>query len=128
MKRVIATKDAPAAIGPYSQAAVYEGKFIFCAGQIGIDPQTGELVTGGIEAQTERTMGNLKAVLEAGLSSFASVVKTTIYLTNINDFTAVNQIYSRYFMDDFPPARSTVQVAALPKGALIEIECIAACK
>ena len=126
MKRVIATKDAPAAIGPYSQATVFEGKLVFCAGQLGIDPQTNELVPGGVGAQTERAMQNLKAVLEASLTSFANVVKVTIYLTDIGDFPAVNQIYARYFGEDLPPARSTVQVAALPKGALIEIDCIAA--
>lgn len=126
MKRVIATKDAPAAIGSYSQGTAYEGKLVFCAGQIGIDPRTGELAPGGIEAQTERAMKNLEAVLEAGLTSFINVVKVTIYLTDMADFPVVNQIYGRYFGEDLPPARSTVQVAALPKGALIEIECIAA--
>jgi len=125
VKKVIETAKAPAAIGPYSQGVIYEGRFIFTAGQIGIDPATGELVAGGIEAQTQRVMENLSAVLEAGISGFDRVLKTTIFLTDISNFARVNQIYAHYF-NDKPPARSTVQVAALPKGALVEIECIAA--
>ncbi|MBM3329674.1 MAG: hypothetical protein FJY67_09435 [Calditrichaeota bacterium] len=124
MKRVIETTEAPAAIGPYSQGVVHEGRIIFCAGQIGIDPATGELAT-GVEAQTERAMKNLSAVLDAGLSNLDKMLKTTIFLSDINDFTAVNAVYAKFF-NDKPPARSTVQVAALPKGALVEIECVAA--
>ncbi len=125
MKKVVETSKAPAAIGPYSQAVVYDGRLIFTAGQIGIDPVTGELVPGGVEAQTERVMQNLAAILDAGLSSFDRVIKTTIFLTDISNFAVVNRIYAGFF-DDKPPARSTVQVAALPKGALVEIECVAA--
>jgi len=125
VKRAIDTKGAPAAIGPYSQGIYYEGKLLFTAGQIGLDPATGELVPGGIAAQTERACNNLKAVLEAGLSSFDKTLKTTIFLVDINDFPVVNEIYGRFIRKDDQPARSTVQVAALPKGALIEIECIA---
>ncbi|MBM3326188.1 MAG: RidA family protein [Calditrichaeota bacterium] len=124
MKRTIESTRAPAAIGPYSQGVVHEGKIIFLAGQIGIDPATSELVPGGIEAQTVRTMENIKAVLEDGLSNMDRVLKTTIFLKDIADFATVNAIYARYFTDK-PPARSTIQVAALPKGALLEIECIA---
>jgi len=124
LKRTIESTRAPAAIGPYSQGVVHEGKIIFLAGQIGIDPATSELVPGGIEAQTVRTMENIKAVLEDGLSNMDRVLKTTIFLKDIADFATVNAIYARYFTDK-PPARSTIQVAALPKGALLEIECIA---
>jgi len=125
MKRIINTNNAPAAIGPYSQGVINEGRFIFTAGQLGLDPISGELVGGGIEAQTRRTLDNLKAVLEAGHSNLDRVVKVTIYLANISDFATMNEIYAEYFPKD-PPARSAVQVAALPKGGLIEIECIAA--
>ncbi len=124
MKRTIESNRAPAAIGPYSQGVIHEGKLIFLAGQIGIDPATGELVPGGIEAQTIRIMENIKCLLEDGLSNMDRVIKTTIYLKDIADFATVNSIYARYFTDK-PPARTTVQVAALPKGALLEIECIA---
>lgn len=125
MKRVVETRKAPAAIGPYSQGTTYEGKLLFTAGQIGIDPATGELVPGGVAAQTERAMENLKAVLEAGLTTFDKVLKTTIYLTDLSHFAEVNEVYARYFEKGRYPARTTVQVAALPKGALVEIECIA---
>jgi 2-iminobutanoate/2-iminopropanoate deaminase len=125
MKNVVETSHAPAAIGPYSQAVIYDGKLIFTAGQIGIDPATGELVPGGIGEQTVQVMENLNAVLDKGLSNFDRVLKTTIFLADIKDFTVVNEIYARYFTDK-PPARSTIQVAALPKGARVEIECIAA--
>jgi len=125
MKKIISTPKAPAAIGPYSQAILYEGRFLFTAGQIGIDPATGQLAEGGIEAETKRVMDNLGAVLDAGLSNYDRILKTTIFLTDMNNFTAVNDIYAKYFTE-MPPARSTVQVAGLPKGALVEIECIAA--
>lgn len=122
MKTPIATSAAPAAIGPYSQA-IRAGDFIFTAGQIGLDPATGELRS-GLVAQTEQAMNNLAAVLAAAGASFADVVKTTIFLADMADFQAVNAIYGSYFSAD-PPARSTVQVAALPKGGRVEIEMIA---
>jgi 2-iminobutanoate/2-iminopropanoate deaminase len=117
------TDGAPAAIGPYSQAIV-SGGFIFTAGQIGLDPATMEFVEGGVEQQAHRVLTNLKAVLEAGGSSMKNVVKTTMYLADMADFVAVNEIYAQYFVEPFP-ARSAVQVAKLPKGALVEIDAIA---
>lgn len=123
-KIVINAKDAPAAIGPYSHAIDTGLGLIFTSGQIPIDPQTGELVDGGIEAQTEQVFANLKSVLEASGSSFEQVVKTTVFLQDLKDFAVVNQIYGKYFNEN-APARSCVQVAALPKNALIEIEAIA---
>ncbi len=124
MKRMIETRNAPAAIGAYSQGVVYEGRLVFTAGQIGIDPRTGELVE-GVAAQAEQALKNLSAVLESGLSSLKNVLKVTIFLSDIGDFDTVNEVYARHFPVE-PPARSAVQVAALPKGALVEIECIAA--
>jgi 2-iminobutanoate/2-iminopropanoate deaminase len=118
----IKTADAPAAIGPYSQAIAIDG-LLFCSGQLGLDPATGNLVE-GVEAQAERVMLNLRAVLDAAGATFADVVKTTIFLADIDDFAVVNAVYGR-FMPDPPPARSTVQVAALPKGGRVEIEAIA---
>jgi 2-iminobutanoate/2-iminopropanoate deaminase len=123
MKKVISTTDAPKAIGPYSQA-IAAGSLVFCSGQIPLDPETGEMVQGDIEEQTRRVMKNLQGVLEAAGCSFDSVVKTTIFLTDLADFAKVNEIYGIYFQSD-PPARSTVQVAALPKGAGVEIEAVA---
>ncbi len=119
----IETDKAPAAIGPYSQA-VRGGGWLFFSGQIPLDPASGELVTGGIGRQTEQVMANIGAVLEAAGLDFSSVVKTTIYLVDLQDFGEVNGIYGRYF-GSVAPARATVQVAALPKGALIEIEGVA---
>jgi 2-iminobutanoate/2-iminopropanoate deaminase len=119
----VSTSAAPAAVGPYSQAIV-AGDLVFCAGQIGLDPATGELVEGGVEAQAERVLRNLSAVLDAAGCQFAEVVKTTVFLADIDDFGAVNAVYAR-FMPDPPPARSTFAVGALPKGARIEIEAIA---
>ena len=122
MKKEVSTPKAPGAIGPYSQA-IDTGDFVFLAGQIGIDPEKGELVS-GIEAQARQVMENIKAVLqEAGLG-FKNVVKTTIYLANMEDFGKVNEIYGSYFEKPYP-ARSTVAVKSLPKGALVEIEVIA---
>ncbi len=121
--RPVETKDAPAAIGPYSQA-VRAGDHLFLSGQVPIDPATGELVQGDIAAQTERVLDNLAAVLAAGGASFAKVVKTTIYLVDLGDFQAVNATYAKRFTSA-PPARATVQVAALPKGARVEIDAIA---
>ncbi len=123
MKKTISTKNAPAAIGPYSQATILNG-FVFVSGQIPLDPATGELVEGGIAEQTARVMENLKAVLAAAGSSIEKVVKTTIYLKDLRDFAVVNDVYGRYFAAD-PPARATVEVARLPKDVRVEIDCIA---
>jgi 2-iminobutanoate/2-iminopropanoate deaminase len=119
----IATKSAPAAIGPYSQA-VRAANMVFLSGQIPLDPATGAMIEGDIRAQTERVMTNLGAVLEAAGLSFANVARTTIYLTDLGDFAAVNEVYGKRFPEN-PPARATVQVAALPKGARVEIDAIA---
>lgn len=119
----ITTDKAPKAVGPYSQAIV-AGSFIFCSGQIGLDPQTGNLAE-GIKNQTKQVLENLSAVLEAESLNFKDVVKSEIFITNIADFTIVNEIYSRYFVSDPKPSRITVEVSNLPKGALIEISCIA---
>ncbi|HEY5991273.1 MAG TPA: RidA family protein [Candidatus Udaeobacter sp.] len=124
MKKIISTNEAPAAIGAYSQA-VRSGRFVFCSGQIPLDPKSGEIVSGDIAAQTRRVLDNIAAVLRADGLTFDNVVKTTIFLTDLGDFQAVNEIYGSYFKQD-PPARSTVQVSALPKGANVEIEVIAA--
>ncbi len=120
---VISTKGAPAAIGPYSQAIKTNG-FVLTAGQIPLDPETGNIVEGGITEQTERVMKSLAAVLEAAGTSFANVVKSTCFLVNLDDFPAFNEVYARLFGAN-PPARSTVQVAKLPRGSLVEVECVA---
>ena len=122
-RTAVATGLAPAAIGPYSQA-IDVGCLLFCSGQLGLDPASGDFVEGGVGAQAERAMESLGAVLEAAGLSFADVVKTTIFLADMADFPTVNAVYAR-FMPEPPPARSTVQVAALPKGGLVEIEAIA---
>jgi len=122
-RKIISTQHAPAAVGPYSQA-VQVGDFIYSAGQIPLVPATGKLIEGGIEAQTRQVMQNLAAVLEAAGSSLAHVIKTTIYVTDLANFAAINQVYGSFFAAD-PPARSTVQVAALPLGAQVEIEVVA---
>lgn len=119
----ISTPSAPAALGPYSQAIALDG-IVFASGQIALDPASGQLVKGDVQAQTHRALQNLRAVLEAAGSSLGNVVKTTVFLTSMNDFTAMNEIYATYFGDE-PPARSTVAVADLPKGAQVEIEAIA---
>ena len=119
----IATDAAPRAIGPYSQA-VRSDDFIFCSGQIGLDPATGEIVAGGIEAETQRVLENLQAVLTAAGVTSRAVLRTTIYLVDLGDFARVNAIYERFFAAPFP-ARSTVGVAALPRGARVEIDAIA---
>jgi 2-iminobutanoate/2-iminopropanoate deaminase len=124
MKKIISTNEAPAAIGPYSQA-VRSGSLLFCSGQIPLDPKAGQLISGDISAQTRRVLDNIAAVLRAEGRSFDDVVKTTIFLTDLSDFQTVNEIYGSYFKQN-PPARSTVQVSALPKGASVEIEVIAA--
>jgi 2-iminobutanoate/2-iminopropanoate deaminase len=123
MKQAIATPEAPRAIGPYSQA-ISVGEWLFCSGQIPLDPKGGEIVAGGIEEQTKRVLENLGAVLSAGGSGLDRVVKTTVFLTDLGDFAAMNAVYGEYFGEP-APARATVQVAALPKGARIEIEAIA---
>jgi 2-iminobutanoate/2-iminopropanoate deaminase len=122
-KEIIATEEAPKAIGPYSQA-VRVGPLVFLSGQIPLDPQTGEIVPGDIVVQTKRVMENLSAVLRASGVSLSEVVRSTIYLTNLADFAKVNEVYGAYFPSE-PPARATVQVAALPRGASIEIDMIA---
>lgn len=119
---VVSTGGAPGAVGPYSQA-VRAGQYVFCAGQIGLDPAGGALAE-GVGGQTRRALENLRAVLEAAGCELGSVVKTTVFLASIEDFAAMNEVYAGYF-GDAPPARSTVEVAALPRGALVEIEAIA---
>ena len=121
--KAISTQKAPAAIGPYSQA-IQAGNLVFASGQIPINPQTGAIVEGGIREQTHQALANVKAVLEAAGLSLSNVVKTTVFLADINDFAEVNAIYGTYFTEPYP-ARSAVSVKALPKGALIEIEVIA---
>ncbi len=122
-KRPISTDAAPAAIGPYSQG-IESGDLVFCSGQVGLDPSAGELVSGGVAAQAERALTNIGAVLRAAGLGFEDVVKTTVFLTDIGDFAAVNAVYAGFF-PEHPPARSTFAVAGLPKGARVEIEAIA---
>jgi 2-iminobutanoate/2-iminopropanoate deaminase len=124
MKQIINTNNAPAPIGPYNQA-VKSGTLIYTSGQIPIDPQTGDLVSGGIREQTIQTLENLKAVIEAAGSTLGKVLKTTVFLADMADFPEMNALYAEYFGEDNAPARSTIQVAALPKEALVEIEAIA---
>jgi len=121
--KIISTDQAPKAIGPYSQAVIANG-FAFLSGQIPLDPATGQLVDGDIAAQTGRVLENLKAVLEAAGCSFASVVKTTVYLKDMGEFAKMNEVYGRYFTAD-PPARATVEAARLPRDVRVEIDCIA---
>lgn len=123
LREVIATDQAPRAIGPYSQA-IRAGNLLFCSGQIPIDPATGEFVSGGVAEQTEQVMRNLSEVLQAGQSSLKHVVKTTVFLADMDDFTAMNEVYGRFFGEN-PPARATVQAARLPRDAKVEIEAIA---
>jgi len=122
-KQIILTEQAPKPLGPYSQA-VEAGGFIFCAGQIPIDPQTGRLMAGSVRGQTERILANLKAVLAASGSSLDQTVKLTVYLTNMADFENLNPVLAKHFVKD-PPARAVVQVAALPRGASVEMDLIA---
>ena len=121
-RQAIQTNGAPAALGPYSQA-IRTGDTVYCSGQIGLDPATGELVD-GVEAQAERALRNLQSVLDAAGLGFDDVVKTTIFLADVGDFATVNAVYAKH-MPDPPPARSTIGVGALPKGALVEIELVA---
>ena len=119
----ISTSDAPAAIGPYSQA-IAVGDFIFCSGQVALDPTTGELGADDVRAQTRRALENLNAVLRAGGATLGDVVKTTVFLVNMSDFAEMNEVYGEFFASE-PPARSTIAVAALPRGARVEVEAVA---
>lgn len=123
MKKVISTEQAPKAIGPYSQA-IQMGSFLFCSGQIPIDPKTNEVFTGDVKTQTEMVLKNIEAVLKAADMNMSHIVKTTIFLTSMNDFATVNEVYAKAFTSE-PPARSTVAVAGLPKGVNVEIEVLA---
>lgn len=123
MKEIISTENAPGAIGPYSQAVKTNG-MVFCSGQIPIDVATGEFVSNDVAAQTEQVLKNLSAVLEAAGTGLNNVVKTTVFLADMNDFAAMNEVYARYFSEN-KPARATVQAAGLPRGARVEIDCIA---
>lgn len=122
-KIIISTKNAPQAIGPYSQGLAFNS-LVFASGQIALDPATGKIAVGGIEAQTRQALSNLQAVLKAAGSSMDKVLKTTIFLTNLEDFSLVNEIYASFFQQS-PPARSCVEVSKLPKGSLVEVEAIA---
>lgn len=122
-KKIVSTEKAPKAIGPYSQAILAED-LVYTSGQLGLDPSTMELVEGGVEAQTRQVLTNLKHVLETADSGLSFVIKTTVFLQDMNHFAKMNSVYAEFFPEN-PPARSTVQVAALPKGALVEIECVA---
>jgi 2-iminobutanoate/2-iminopropanoate deaminase len=122
-KQIIKPKNSPAAVGPYNHA-VRIGDLLFCAGQIPIDPATGNLITGDIKAQTERVLLNVKAILDDQGLTFANVVKSTVFLTDLNNFAGMNEVYAKFFTENFP-ARSTIQVAGLPKAAGVEIEVIA---
>jgi len=124
MKKVIATTEAPKAVGPYSQA-VAVGNLLFAAGQIPLDPATGELIDGDVSAQTDRVLQNVAGVLRANGMTFANVIKSTVFMVDLANFAAMNAVYSQYFSEPFP-ARSTIQVAGLPKGAQVEIEVVAA--
>lgn len=123
MKEIISTENAPSAIGPYSQA-VKTGNMVFVSGQIPIDPKTGEFVSNNVAEQTEQVLKNLAAVLEAAGSNISNVVKTTVFLADMNDFAAMNEVYAKFFSDN-KPARATVQAARLPRDARVEIECVA---
>lgn len=125
MKRqIVATDAAPKAVGPYSQA-VWGGDYLFCAGQIPLDPATGNIVAGGITEQVTRVLDNIRGLLKSQGLDFGNVVKSTVFLSDMNNFGAMNEVYAKYFTKE-PPARSTVQVARLPKDALVEIEVVAA--
>ena len=123
--RIVSTADAPAAIGPYSQAVAYDG-LVYCSGQIALDPASGELVGGGVAEQTHRVFQNLTNVLEAAGTSLDRALKMTVYLKSMDDFGAMNEVYGTYFSGDAPPARATVEVSRLPKDVDVEIDCIAA--
>ena len=123
-RQVVTTDSAPKAVGPYSQG-VWAGEFLFCAGQVALDPATGNMVAGGIAEQAARVLENLRGVLKSQGLDFVNVVKATVFLSDMNNFGAMNEVYARYFTKE-PPARSTVEVARLPKDALVEIEIVAA--
>ena len=125
IKRIIQTEQAPAAIGPYSQA-IRIGDFLYTSGQIALDPESGIFLSGEIEEETEQTLKNISAILQAGGVNFENVIKTTVYLSDLSDFARMNQVYEKFFSNN-KPARACVQVAALPKGAKIEIDAIASC-
>ncbi len=122
-RQIVQSANAPKPIGPYSQGVITEGRLLYSAGQTGVDPSLGKLVEGGIEAQTEQTLKNLRSVVEAAGSSMDKVIKTTVYLQNMSDFAAMNGVYATFFPNN-PPARTTIAVAALPGGALVEIEVV----
>ncbi len=123
MKEIISTENAPGAIGPYSQA-IKTGNMVFCSGQIPIDPKTGDFVSDDVAEQTEQVIVNLKAVLEAAGASIGDVVKTTVFMTDMSEFAAMNEVYGKHFVEN-KPARATVQAARLPRDARVEIDCIA---
>jgi 2-iminobutanoate/2-iminopropanoate deaminase len=126
MKKIIRTDAAPAPVGPYNQAIVAQGQLVFVAGQIALDPQTGALIgEGNVTAQTERVMQSLKGILAVSGATFEDVVRTTVFLKDMNDFAAVNAVYAQYFDEATAPARACVEVARLPKDVLVEIDCIA---
>lgn len=126
MREVIRTNQAPAPVGPYNQAIAATGKMVFVAGQVPLHPQTGAIVgEGDVAAQTEQAIANLKAILEAAGATLEDVVKTSVFLKNMNDFAAMNAVYAKYFAEASAPARACVEVARLPKDVLVEIECIA---
>ena len=125
LRKVVSTENAPAAIGPYSQGiAVKPGVFVFTAGQLPVDVNTGNIVEGGIEAQTRKALENVKAVVEAGGGRMEDVIKTTVFLKDMNDFVKMNEVYKTFFQNE-PPARSAIEAARLPKDVLVEIECVA---
>ena len=124
-KQIIRTDNAPAPVGPYNQAIAASGKMLFCSGQIAIDPSTNTILDGDVKVQTKQVMANLEAVLTAAGATWDNVVKTGVFLKNMNDFGAVNEIYASYFDEATAPARACVEVARLPKDVLVEIECIA---
>jgi 2-iminobutanoate/2-iminopropanoate deaminase len=124
MKQVVRTENAPAPIGPYNQGIISEGRLLFTAGQVGIEPRTGQLVDGDVGVQARQVLENLKAVLAAAGANMNDVVKTTVFLKDMDDFTVMNEVYAEYF-SDAPPARSTVAVARLPRDAKVEIEVVA---
>ena len=123
-KKIVATENAPKAIGPYSQAVIYNG-VVYCSGQIPLDPTTGQIIEGDVSAQTERVLENMKAVLEAAGSSLEKVLKTTVFIKDMSEFGKINDVYSRYFSGSLP-ARATVEVARLPRDVRVEIDAIAA--
>ncbi|AMA08408.1 MULTISPECIES: RidA family protein [unclassified Picosynechococcus] len=124
-KQVIQTNHAPAPVGPYNQAIAASGKMLFCSGQIALDPATGQIIEGDVQAQTKQVMANLAAVLQEAGATWENVVKTGVFLKDMNDFAAVNAVYATYFDEATAPARACVEVARLPKDVLVEIECIA---